>query len=85
MPSVSRTEHKLSNSKYTKAQLRHLAAKLRAWRIESGRTLKNVAEQTGVSDAQISNIERGFGVPSFSVLIILCREAGITVPVELAE
>lgn len=84
MPAV-RTEHKLANSQYAKEQLRDLSKKLRAWRESSGRTLQNVAEQTKVSVAQISNIESGRGAPSFSVLVILCREAGITVPAALQE
>jgi transcriptional regulator with XRE-family HTH domain len=82
---MPRTEHKLSDSKYAKKQLAVVQRGLRDWRIKSGRTLANVAEQTGVSANQVYNIESGRGAPSFSVLVILCREAGITVPSALAE
>ena len=80
-----RSEHKLSKNAYAKKQMAFLAVSLKSWREASGRTLANVAEQTGVSAPQISNIESGRGAPSFAVLVILCREAGLTVPAVLGE
>ena len=51
-----------------KAQLEVLGALLRAQRMAAGLTLRELAERTKVSNAYLSQIERGLHEPSLSVL-----------------
>jgi transcriptional regulator with XRE-family HTH domain len=51
-----------------KARLEVLGAAIRAERVTAGLSLRDLAERTGVSNAYLSQIERGLHEPSISVL-----------------
>src|SRR4051794_35957618 len=51
-----------------RAKLDALGALIRAQRVTAGLSLRDLAERTGVSNAYLSQIERGLHEPSISVL-----------------
>ncbi|MEA2289598.1 MAG: hypothetical protein QOD55_1595 [Solirubrobacteraceae bacterium] len=56
-----------------KAQLEVLGALIRAQRMAAGLSLRDLAERTTVSNAYLSQIERGLHEPSLSVLSAIAR------------
>ncbi|MEA2323227.1 MAG: hypothetical protein QOD81_3077 [Solirubrobacteraceae bacterium] len=63
------------------AQLEALGALIRAQRAAAGLSLRELAERTAVSNAYLSQIERGLHEPSISVLSAIAR----ALDVQLAE
>src|SRR4051794_35748189 len=59
-----------------KAQLEHLGALLRAQRMAADLTLRDLAEQTNVSNAYLSQLERGLHEPSLRVLTAISAALG---------
>ncbi|GAB3408195.1 hypothetical protein GCM10027515_25110 [Schumannella luteola] len=60
--------------------LRHaVGAALRRIRLDSGRTLREVAHDAAISMPYLSEIERGRKEPSSEVLAGLCRALGLTI------
>jgi transcriptional regulator with XRE-family HTH domain len=55
------------------AQLEALGALIRAQRAAAGLSLRELAERTAVSNAYLSQIERGLHEPSISVLSAIAR------------
>jgi transcriptional regulator with XRE-family HTH domain len=55
------------------AQLEALGALIRAQRASAGLSLRELAERTAVSNAYLSQIERGLHEPSISVLSAIAR------------
>ena len=64
-----------------KASLDALGRLLRSQRIAAGLTLRDLAERTGVSNAYLSQLERGMHEPSLSVL----RAVSLALDVPLAS
>jgi len=64
-----------------KASLDALGRFLRSQRIAAGLTLRDLAERTGVSNAYLSQLERGMHEPSLSVL----RAVSLALDVPLAS
>ena len=64
-----------------KASLDALGTLLRSQRIAAGLTLRDLAERTGVSNAYLSQLERGMHEPSLSVL----RAISLALDVPLAS
>lgn len=56
-----------------------LGLRLRALRAETGQTLSQVSERTGVSISYLSDIERGRRLPALDVLDRLCHGYGLLV------
>jgi transcriptional regulator with XRE-family HTH domain len=60
--------------------LRHaVGATLRRIRLDSGRTLREVAHDAAISMPYLSEVERGRKEPSSEVLAGLCRALGLTI------
>ena len=60
-----------------KAQLEMLGGLLRAQRIAADLTLRELAERTKVSNAYLSQLERGLHEPSLSVLRAIASALGV--------
>ncbi len=60
---------------------KELAAKLSEARYQSGITQKQLAERTGIYQADISRIERGLGNPSVGTLQRLAEGMGMTIEI----
>ena len=59
------------------AQLEALGSLLRAHRLAAGLSLRDLAERTRVSNAYLSQLERGLHEPSLSVLRALAPALGV--------
>lgn len=57
----------------------HFGKKIIQYRQKNHLTIQELANQTGLSNAVISQIERGLGNPTYSVLQALADEMGISV------
>jgi transcriptional regulator with XRE-family HTH domain len=68
-----------------KAQLQALGALIRAQRAAAGLTLRDLAERTSVSNAYLSQIERGLHEPSLSVLGAIARALDVALDALLAR
>jgi transcriptional regulator with XRE-family HTH domain len=60
-----------------KAQLEALGALLRAQRIAAGLSLRELSERTSVSNAYLSQLERGLHEPSLTVLRAIASALGV--------
>ena len=60
-----------------KAQLEALGALLRAQRRAADLTLRDLSERTKVSNAYLSQLERGLHEPSLSVLTAIASALGV--------
>lgn len=58
-------------------QLREMAERIRATRLTRGLTLKQVAAESGMSGANLSQLERGQTIPSITSLLNLSRALGV--------
>ncbi len=58
---------------------KELGAKLRATRRASGRTLKEIAQESRLSVGFISQVERGLSTPSLSSLVSIAKALGVGV------
>jgi transcriptional regulator with XRE-family HTH domain len=67
------------------AELAALGAFIRAQRATRGLSLRELAEQTGVSNAYLSQLERGRHEPSLTVLSAVARALGISLELLLAR
>ena len=61
-----------------RAQLEVLGAAIRAERMTAGLSLRDLAERTRVSNAYLSQIERGLHEPSLSVLSAIARALDVS-------
>jgi transcriptional regulator with XRE-family HTH domain len=61
-----------------KARLEVLGAAIRAERVTAGLSLRDLAERTGVSNAYLSQIERGLHEPSISVLSAIAEALDVS-------
>jgi transcriptional regulator with XRE-family HTH domain len=61
-----------------KATLEVLGAAIRAERVTAGLSLRDLAERTKVSNAYLSQIERGLHEPSISVLSAIARALDVS-------
>jgi transcriptional regulator with XRE-family HTH domain len=68
-----------------KAQLEVLGAAIRAERVTAGLSLRNLADRTKVSNAYLSQIERGLHEPSISVLSAIARALDVSLEALLAR
>jgi transcriptional regulator with XRE-family HTH domain len=68
-----------------RAQLAALGASIRAQRMAYGLSLRELAEQTGVSNAYLSQVERGRHEPSLTVLSAVARALGVSLESLLAR
>jgi transcriptional regulator with XRE-family HTH domain len=68
-----------------KAQLEALGAYIRAQRMAAGLSLRDLAERTDVSNAYLSQVERGMHEPSLSVLRAVARALGVSLDALLAR
>ena len=68
-----------------KAQLEVLGAAIRAERMTAGLSLRDLAERTRVSNAYLSQIERGLHEPSLSVLSAIARALDVSLEALLAR
>jgi transcriptional regulator with XRE-family HTH domain len=68
-----------------KATLEVLGAAIRAERVTAGLSLRDLAERTKVSNAYLSQIERGLHEPSISVLSAIARALGVPLEALLAR
>jgi transcriptional regulator with XRE-family HTH domain len=68
-----------------KAWLETLGALIRAQRVTAGLTLRELSERTKVSNAYLSQIERGLHEPSISVLGAIAAALGVTLEALLAR
>jgi transcriptional regulator with XRE-family HTH domain len=68
-----------------RAQLVVLGASIRAQRTACGLSLRELAEQTGVSNAYLSQLERGLHEPSLTVLSAVARALGVSLESLLAR
>jgi transcriptional regulator with XRE-family HTH domain len=68
-----------------KAQLEALGALIRAQRAAAGLSLRELAQRTSVSNAYLSQIERGLHEPSLSVLGAIAAALGIGLDALLAR
>jgi transcriptional regulator with XRE-family HTH domain len=68
-----------------KAQLAALGELLRAQRLAGGLTLRELAERTNVSNAYLSQLERGLHEPSLSVLRAVASALGLPLGVLLTR
>ncbi len=65
------------NGEPLKAQLEALGALLRAQRMAADLSLRELSERTKVSNAYLSQLERGLHEPSFSVLRAIASALGV--------
>ena len=68
-----------------KARLEALGALLREERRAAGLSQRDVAERTGVSDAYLSQVERGRHEPSLRVLTAVASTLGVSLEALLAR
>jgi transcriptional regulator with XRE-family HTH domain len=68
-----------------KAQLEALGAFIRAQRLASRLSLRDLADRTGVSNAYLSQLERGRHEPSLSVLKAISEALGVPLESLLAR
>jgi transcriptional regulator with XRE-family HTH domain len=68
----------------TKAQLEALGALIRAQRAAAGLSLRDLSERTSVSNAYLSQIERGLHEPSLSVLGSIAQALDVALDALLA-
>jgi transcriptional regulator with XRE-family HTH domain len=68
-----------------KATLAALGAAIRAERVTAGLSLRDLAGRTKVSNAYLSQIERGLHEPSISVLSAIARALGVSLEELLAR
>jgi len=68
-----------------KAWLGALGALIRAQRVTAGLTLRELSERTSVSNAYLSQIERGLHEPSISVLGAIAAALGVSLETLLAR
>jgi len=68
-----------------KLQLEMLGAYIRAQRMAAGLSLRDLSERTDVSNAYLSQVERGLHEPSLSVLRAVARALGVPVDALLAQ
>ena len=68
-----------------KATLEVLGAAIRAERVTAGLSLRDLAARTKVSNAYLSQIERGLHEPSISVLRAIARALGVPLEALLAR
>jgi transcriptional regulator with XRE-family HTH domain len=69
----------------SKVQLQVLGALIRAQRVTAGLSLRDLAERTSVSNAYLSQIERGLHEPSISVLGAIARALDVALEVLLGR
>ncbi len=67
------------------AELAALGAFIRAQRLATGRSLRDLAETTGVSNAYLSQLERGRHEPSLRVLRAVADALGVPLATLLAR
>jgi transcriptional regulator with XRE-family HTH domain len=68
-----------------KARIEALGALIRAQRVSAGLSLRDLAERAQVSNAYLSQIERGLHEPSISVLRAIARALGVPLETLLAQ
>jgi transcriptional regulator with XRE-family HTH domain len=68
-----------------RAQFEVLGAAIRAERMTAGLSLRDLAERTQVSNAYLSQIERGLHEPSLSVLSAIARALDVSLEALLAR
>jgi transcriptional regulator with XRE-family HTH domain len=68
-----------------KAWLDALGALIRAQRVTAGLSLRELADRTKVSNAYLSQIERGLHEPSISVLDAIAAALGVSLEALLAQ
>jgi transcriptional regulator with XRE-family HTH domain len=68
-----------------KARLEVLGTAIRAERVTAGLSLRDLAERTGVSNAYLSQIERGLHEPSLSVLGAIARALDVSLEALLSR
>jgi transcriptional regulator with XRE-family HTH domain len=68
-----------------KARLEVLGTAIRAERVTAGLSLRDLAERTKVSNAYLSQIERGLHEPSISVLSAIARALDVSLEALLAR
>ena len=68
-----------------KATLEVLGTAIRAERVTAGLSLRDLAERTKVSNAYLSQIERGLHEPSLSVLTAIARALDVSLEALLAR
>jgi transcriptional regulator with XRE-family HTH domain len=68
-----------------KARLEVLGAAIRAERVTAGLSLRDLADRTSVSNAYLSQIERGLHEPSLSVLSAIARALDVSLEALLAR
>jgi transcriptional regulator with XRE-family HTH domain len=68
-----------------KARIEALGALIRAQRVSAGLSLRDLAERAQVSNAYLSQIERGLHEPSISVLRAIARALGVPLETLLAH
>jgi transcriptional regulator with XRE-family HTH domain len=68
-----------------KARLEVLGTAIRAERVTAGLSLRDLAERTSVSNAYLSQIERGLHEPSLSVLSAIARALDVSLEALLAR
>jgi transcriptional regulator with XRE-family HTH domain len=68
-----------------KAQLEVLGTAIRAERVTAGLSLRDLAERARVSNAYLSQIERGLHEPSISVLSAIARALDVSLEALLAR
>ena len=68
-----------------KARLEILGAAIRAERVTAGLSLRDLADRTKVSNAYLSQIERGLHEPSLSVLTAIARALDVSLEALLSR
>jgi transcriptional regulator with XRE-family HTH domain len=68
-----------------KARLEALGALIRAQRVTAGLSLRDLADRAQVSNAYLSQIERGLHEPSISVLRAIARALGMPLEALLGQ
>lgn len=58
---------------------RQLALRLRETRKCSGKPLKKICAEAGITGATLFNIERGTSLPSLPLILLLAKSLGVTV------
>jgi transcriptional regulator with XRE-family HTH domain len=69
----------------SKTELQALGALIRAQRVTAGLSLRDLAERTSVSNAYLSQIERGLHEPSISVLGAIAQALDVALDALLAR
>jgi transcriptional regulator with XRE-family HTH domain len=68
-----------------KAHLEALGAYIRAQRVAAGLSLRDLAERTDISNAYLSQVERGLHEPSLTVLRAVGLALGVSLDALLAQ